>query len=61
MLTEPSILYVIQCQHIRASRTDGPQLDQQLCVVWQFEDGKIVSGRQLAAVQDGLGAFFTSA
>ena len=50
--------YVVECQHIRTSRTDGPNLDQQLCVLWSFADGKIVSGRHLAADQDALDAFF---
>jgi ketosteroid isomerase-like protein len=50
--------YVAECQHIRTSRTDGPNLNQQLCVLWSFADGKIVSGRHLAADQDALDAFF---
>ena len=50
--------YVVECQHIRTSRTDGLNLDQQLCVLWSFADGKIVSGRHLATDQDALDAFF---
>src|SRR2546423_736313 len=52
--------YVVECQYIRTSRTDGQNLDQQLCVLWSFADGKIMSGRHLAADQDALDAFFTS-
>ena len=52
--------YVVECQYVRTSRTDGPNLDQQLCVLWSFADGKIVSGRHLVADQDALDAFFTS-
>lgn len=52
--------YVVECQQIRTSRADGPNLDQQLCVVWGFDDGKIASGRHLAADQDALDVFFTA-
>ena len=53
--------YVVECQHIRTDRIDGPNLDQQLCVLWSFADGKIASGQHLAADQDALDAFYTSA
>jgi uncharacterized protein len=52
--------YIVECQHIRTSRTDGPNLDQELCVLWSFENGKIASGKHLAADQDALDAFFTT-
>jgi uncharacterized protein len=52
--------YAVECQHIRTSRPGGPNLDQQLCVLWRFENGKIVSGRHVAADQDALDAFFTT-
>ena len=52
--------YVVECQHIRTNRTDGPNLDQQLCVLWSFADGKIVSGQHLVADQDALDAFYTA-
>ncbi|HJZ45774.1 MAG TPA: nuclear transport factor 2 family protein [Roseiflexaceae bacterium] len=52
--------YIVECQRIRTGRADGPNLDQELCVLWRFEHGKIVSGRHLAADQDGLDAFFTA-
>jgi ketosteroid isomerase-like protein len=52
--------YVVECQQIRTSRADDPNLDQQLCVVWGFDDGKIASGRHLTADQDALDAFFTA-
>src|SRR3954465_15709585 len=53
--------YVVECQHVRTHRADGPNLDQQLCVLWGFVDGKIVSGQHLAADQDALDAFYTRA
>jgi len=52
--------YIVECQHIRTNRPDGPNLDQQLCVLWSFADGKIVSGQHLAADQDALDAFYTA-
>jgi uncharacterized protein len=53
--------YVVECQHIRTNRTDGPNLDQQLCVLWSFAEGKIVSGQHLAADRDAFDAFYTQA
>ena len=52
--------YVVECQHIRTGRIDGPNLDQQMCVLWIFENGKIASGRHLAADQDALDAFYSA-
>ena len=52
--------YVAECQHVRTNRADGPNLDQQLCVLWGFADGKIVSGRHLAADQDALDTFYAT-
>jgi ketosteroid isomerase-like protein len=52
--------YVVGCQHIRTNRTDGPNLDQHLCVLWSFANCKIVSGQHLAADQDALDAFYTT-
>ncbi len=52
--------YVVECQHVRTNRADGPNLDQQLCVLWSFAGGKIASGQHLAADQDALDAFYTT-
>lgn len=52
--------YVVECQHIRTSRTDGPNLDQEVCVLWRIEHGKIASGKHLAADQHRLDVFFTT-
>jgi ketosteroid isomerase-like protein len=52
--------YLAECQHIRTSQPGGPNLDQPLCVLWQFENGKIVSGQHLAADQAQLDAFFSA-
>ena len=50
--------YVVECQYIRTNRADGPNLDQQMCVLWSFAKGKIASGQHLAADQDALDAFY---
>jgi uncharacterized protein len=52
--------YVVECQHVRTNRADGPNLDQQLCVLWSFAEGKIGSGQHLVADQDALDAFYTA-
>ena len=52
--------YVVECQQIRTNRADRPNLDQQMCVLWGFENGKIVSGRHLIADQDALDAFYAA-
>ena len=51
--------YVIECQHISTDREDGANLDQQMCVLWRFEDGKIVEGRHFVADQRALEEFFS--
>ena len=60
LITGVNPQYVVECQHIRTNRAAGPNIDQQLCVLWGFEQGKIVSGRHLTAEQDSLDAFFTT-
>jgi len=50
--------YVVECQRVRTNRAAGPNLDQQMCVLWSFADSKLTSGRHLAADQDALDAFY---
>jgi ketosteroid isomerase-like protein len=51
--------YAVECQHVRTDQADGPNLDQQMCVLWSFANGKITSGRHLVADQDAVDMFFT--
>ncbi|MBI3943740.1 MAG: nuclear transport factor 2 family protein [Chloroflexi bacterium] len=51
--------YVAEAQHIRLNRDDGWSLDQFWCVLWTFENGKIVEGRHLASDQYAVDEFFT--
>ena len=37
--------HIVECQHIRTNRADGPDINQHLCVLWSFANGKITSGR----------------
>ena len=50
--------YVVECQHLRTNRADGHNLDHQWCVLWKFENGKIIEGRHLAADQHAVDKFF---
>jgi uncharacterized protein len=50
--------YIAECQHIRTNRAEGPNLDQQMCVLWSFENGKIAAGKHMTADQDAFDAFF---
>lgn len=52
--------YVVECQHLRTGRADGPNVDQPLCVLWHVVDGKISSGRHLVADQDALDALWNA-
>ncbi len=50
--------FVIEVQHIRTNREKGENLDRQICVLWQFSQGKIISGRHFTADLPALDRFF---
>jgi ketosteroid isomerase-like protein len=50
--------YLIECQHVWTDRKDGNNLDHHWCVLWTFEDGKILEGKHFAADQHAADAFF---
>lgn len=50
--------YVVECQQIHTNCLVGPNLSQQMCVVWRFANGKIVSGAHLIADQDAVDRFY---
>jgi ketosteroid isomerase-like protein len=50
--------YVIECQHIRTNREDGINIDHHVCVLWTFENGKIISGRHFFADPKSADTFF---
>jgi hypothetical protein len=43
-----------------AHARDGNDADQQMCVLWGFENGKVASGRHLIGGQDALDAFYAA-
>ncbi len=51
--------YVIECQHVWTNRGDGHNLDHLVCVLWTFENGKIVEGRHFFADPMAADKFFT--
>lgn len=50
--------YVLECNHIVTSRADGVNLDQDICVLWTFKDGKIIEGKHLTEDQFVADTFF---
>ena len=43
--------YVLECQHIMTARENDVNIDQHMCVLWIFENGKIVEGKHLTEDQ----------
>ena len=50
--------YVLECQHIITDREDDVNIDQHMCVLWIFENGKIVEGKHLTEDQLQADAFY---
>jgi len=50
--------YVIECQHVWTNREDGHNLDHMVCVLWKFENGKIVEGKHFFANPQAADEFF---
>jgi ketosteroid isomerase-like protein len=50
--------YVVECQHIKTDREDGNNIDHYVCVLWTFENGKIISGRHFFADPKSADTFF---
>lgn len=50
--------YLVECQHIKTNREDGINIDHQVCVLWTFENGKIISGRHFFADPVAADRFF---
>ena len=50
--------YVVECQHVWTNRDDGHNLDHLVCVLWKFENGKIVEGRHFFADPQAVNNFF---
>jgi ketosteroid isomerase-like protein len=50
--------YVVECQHVWTTREDGHNLDHLVCVLWKFENGKIVEGTHFFADPKMADGFF---
>jgi ketosteroid isomerase-like protein len=48
----------VECQHISTDREDGNNIDHYVCVLWTFENGKIISGRHFFADPKSADTFF---
>ena len=52
--------HLIECIHSKTNRDDGNNLDHQACVLWTFQDGKIIEGRHFFADQEAVNRYFTA-
>ena len=52
--------YLIECQHIKTHRVDGINIEHDVCVLWEIENGKIVSGRHFFADPKSVDAYFNA-
>lgn len=52
--------YVVECQHIKTDRQDGNNIDHYVCVLWTFDNGKIISGRHFFADPQSADKFFNA-
>jgi len=52
--------YVIECQHIKTNREDNINIEHDICVLWTFENGKIISGKHFFADPKAVDAYFNA-
>lgn len=50
--------YIIECQHLKTNREAGTNIDHYVCVLWTFENGKIISGRHFFSDPKASDTFF---
>lgn len=50
--------HLIECVHTKSNRKDGISIDHHACVLWTFEDGKIIEGRHFFADQEQVNKYF---
>jgi uncharacterized protein len=50
--------YVVESQHIKTFREDGINIDHQVCVLWKFDQDKIIEGRHFFADPAAVNDFF---
>ena len=52
--------FLIECIHSKTNREDGNNLDHYACVLWTFENGKIIEGRHFFADPQAVDKYFTA-
>ena len=52
--------HLIECVHTKSNRKDGIQIDHHACVLWTFEDGKIIEGRHFFADPEQVNKYFNA-
>ncbi len=52
--------YVVESQRVWTNRSDGINLDHQVCVLWKFKGGKIVEGVHFFADPQTADRFFSA-
>jgi uncharacterized protein len=50
--------YVLEGQHIKTNREDGINFEEEMCVLWVFENGKIIEGKHFISNQYEVDTFF---
>lgn len=58
LIVQENDFYLLECQHIWTNREDGINLDHHWCVLWKFEDGKLVEGKHFSEDQYEVDEFF---
>jgi hypothetical protein len=53
--------YVSECQYIHTQREDNINLNQNMCVLWKFREGKIIEGQHLVSDQKEADYYFQNA
>lgn len=52
--------YLIECIHSKTNRTDNNNLEHYACVLWTFEDGKIIEGKHFFSDQEAINKYFNA-
>lgn len=50
--------YVLECQYIKTDKKDSVNIDQKMCVLWTFENGKIIGGKHFTEDQIQADVFY---
>ena len=53
--------YLIECVHTKTNRQDGINVDHHACVLWTFDQGKIIEGRHFFSDPEALDRYLNAA